>query len=105
MATIQELLRQREELERAIAVAQADSRKSALREIQEIMATHGLSVADLTAGGRKSSRGEKRSKVPAKFVNRQTGESWSGRGLQPRWLKAAMASGATLDQFAISKSD
>lgn len=29
-----------------------------------------------------------------------TGETWSGRGLQPAWLKAALASGRKLEEFA-----
>ena len=40
-------------------------------------------------------------KVAAKYRNASTGESWSGRGLQPRWLKAALASGRKLTDFAV----
>ena len=40
-------------------------------------------------------------KVAAKYRNASTGESWSGRGLQPRWLKAALASGRKLSDFAL----
>ena len=35
--------------------------------------------------------------MAAKYRNKATGETWSGRGLQPRWLKAALASGKKLD--------
>jgi len=41
-------------------------------------------------------------KVAPKFRNGATGETWSGRGLQPKWLKAALASGAQLADFAIT---
>lgn len=34
-----------------------------------------------------------------KYRNAQTGETWTGRGLQPRWLKAALAAGAKLSDF------
>ena len=30
------------------------------------------------------------------------GETWTGRGLMPRWLSALVASGKTKEQFAIS---
>ena len=30
-----------------------------------------------------------------------TGTTWSGRGLQPKWLKAALASGRKLSDFAV----
>lgn len=36
----------------------------------------------------------------AKYRNRATGETWSGRGLQPKWLKVAIAGGARLEDFA-----
>lgn len=39
-------------------------------------------------------------KGPAvKYRNAATGESWTGRGLQPRWLKVALAEGKTLADF------
>jgi ParB/RepB/Spo0J family partition protein len=34
-----------------------------------------------------------------KYRNAATGETWSGRGLQPAWLKAAIAGGKTLSDF------
>lgn len=36
---------------------------------------------------------------PIRYRNAATGETWSGRGLQPRWLKAALASGKHLADF------
>ena len=38
--------------------------------------------------------------IPAKYKD-GVGNSWTGRGSQPRWLKAALASGKQLDQFLI----
>ena len=52
----------------------------------------GKAVAKAKSGG---------GKVPAKYRNASTGDSWSGRGLQPRWLKAALASGRKLSDFAV----
>lgn len=34
-----------------------------------------------------------------KYRDPATGSTWSGKGLQPRWLKAALEDGATLEQF------
>ena len=39
--------------------------------------------------------------LAAKYRNQATGETWSGRGLQPKWLKAAIAGGASLNDFAV----
>ncbi len=36
-----------------------------------------------------------------KYRNAQTGEVWSGRGLQPRWLKVQLEAGATLADFEV----
>lgn len=39
-----------------------------------------------------------------KYANGATGETWSGRGLQPAWVKAALAAGCTLEDLAVEKS-
>lgn len=38
-------------------------------------------------------------KQPAKYRDAATGETWSGRGLMPAWLKAAMKRGKKLTDF------
>ena len=71
------------------------------------MSQYGLSAADLSGRGTpKAARGASAgtgtgAKVAAKYRDARTGESWSGRGLQPRWLKAALASGKKLGDFAL----
>lgn len=37
-----------------------------------------------------------------KYRNAATGETWSGRGLQPAWLKAALAKGKKLSDFDVT---
>ncbi len=45
---------------------------------------------------------QKRPTVPAaKYVDPATGSTWSGRGLQPAWLKAALADGKELADFEV----
>jgi DNA-binding protein H-NS len=39
-------------------------------------------------------------KIPPKYRDSE-GNTWTGRGLKPKWLSAAMAKGAKLEQFAI----
>lgn len=34
-----------------------------------------------------------------RYINDKTGETWSGRGLQPKWLKAAISGGQRLEEF------
>ncbi len=99
--SLTDLIAQREALERQIQVAQAAHKSSAISEIKRLMAEHGLTSADLAAtaaakGGAKSGK-----KVAPKFRDPSTGASWTGRGLRPKWLSAAIADGKKLEDFAI----
>lgn len=40
-------------------------------------------------------------KVAPKYRNAATGDTWSGRGLKPKWLTAALASGRQITDFSI----
>ena len=104
MPNLQELLAQRAEIERKISEAQREERSSAIAKVRALMAEHGLTAADVAgkAGAVRAAAGPKAGgKVAAKFRNAATGESWSGRGLQPKWLKSALAGGAKLEDFAL----
>lgn len=99
MATVNELLAQKAAIEQQIAEVQRSERAGAVAKVRALMAEHGLSLADLSS----KSTAPKRSggKVAAKYRNAATGDTWSGRGLQPKWLKAALASGKKIDDFAV----
>jgi DNA-binding protein H-NS len=103
MATVAELLAQKAALEKQIADVQREEKASAIAQVKTLMSQYGLTLADLS--GRTSAtpaRGPKvGGKVAAKYRDPATGDSWSGRGLQPKWLKAALASGKTLADFAV----
>ncbi len=105
MATLQELMAQKEAIERQIEQTTTRERGDAIEKVRALMAEYGLTVADLgmRSGSAKPARKAKAggTKVAAKYRNASTGESWSGRGLQPRWLKAALASGRKLTDFAV----
>ncbi len=101
MATLQELLAQKEEIERQIELTKRQSRAEAIAQVRALMAEHGLSLADLSPKAAKARVATSGTKVAAKYRNTATGDTWSGRGLQPNWLKAALASGSKLQDFAI----
>ena len=45
-------------------------------------------------------------KVLPKYRNpKNRGETWAGRGKQPRWLRTQLRSGKRLDDFLIRKAD
>ena len=103
MTALKDLIAQREALEKQIEQAQKQDRTEALDKIRALMAEYGLSAADVSRGI-KPAKGTavKGGKVAAKYRNSATGDTWSGRGLQPKWLKAAVASGKRIDEFAIA---
>jgi len=41
--------------------------------------------------------------VPVKYRDR-SGNTWAGRGAQPRWLREKLKAGAKLQDFAVNKS-
>jgi DNA-binding protein H-NS len=43
-------------------------------------------------------------KVPPKYRDPATGETWAGRGARPRWLVARLKAGKKLQNFLIDKS-
>lgn len=92
-------------------------------EIVAKMNAFGISVKDLQAAiggksprskaklGKTSASGAKKAgaKSKSKFAGTSVaakfrgpnGESWSGRGLMPRWLSALVAQGKTKEEFAV----
>jgi DNA-binding protein H-NS len=111
MATYQELLAQRAtleqqqaDLERQIAGARRAERAGVLAQIKSLMAQHGVTLAELGGGSGKAPRPAKpagASKVAPKYRNAATGDTWSGRGLKPKWLQTAIAGGRKLEDFKI----
>ncbi len=100
MSSLPELMAQKEALEKRIAEARRTERAEAIRQVKTLMDQYGLTAADLNAKA-GAGRTRKGSKVPAKYRDPTSGDSWSGRGLQPKWLKAALANGRKLSDFAV----
>ena len=105
MPSVAELLAQKAELEKMIADVQREERSSAIAQVKALMTQYGLTVADL--GGKSASTGVRASgpraggKVAAKYRDPDSGREWTGRGLKPNWLKAALAEGKSLADFMI----
>ncbi len=103
--TLQDLLAQKAELERQIIETQRNERAEAIAQVRALMSQYGLTLADIGTGPRPPparSAPRPTAKVAPKYRDPATGQTWSGRGLQPNWLKAALASGRTLDEFTIA---
>ncbi|WP_374591302.1 H-NS family nucleoid-associated regulatory protein [Aquabacterium sp.] len=94
------LEKQQVELEKQLQDARRAERSGVINQIKSLMAEHGLTMADLggKVAGKSANAGRK---VAPKYRNPATGETWTGRGLQPKWVQAAVASGKKLEDFAI----
>jgi DNA-binding protein H-NS len=114
MSTYQDLVaqkaaleKQQADLEKQIQAARDAEHSGVLAQIKSLMAEHGITAAELGGRGKPGGpRARKTSslagkKVPPKYRNKATGETWSGRGLQPKWLKEALAEGRSLENFAV----
>jgi DNA-binding protein H-NS len=101
MASLKELIAQKEALEQEIERTRTQDRSEAISKVRALMDEYGLSATDLTGKAAPKTRAGKGNKVAAKYRNKATGDTWSGRGLQPKWLKAALGAGAKLTDFTI----
>jgi len=101
MDTIQDLLAKRAELDKKIADARREERASAIAKVRSLMAEHGLTAADVAGKAPVLRDKPPGNKVAPKYRNKATGETWTGRGLQPKWLRAALESGKKLAEFTI----
>ena len=85
--SIDGLLKLRDEVEKVL------SRRA--KELQDQLSRLGH------APGLRSARSSlKGRKVAAKFRDR-SGNTWAGRGAQPRWLREKLKAGAKLEDFAV----
>ncbi|HEX6364406.1 MAG TPA: H-NS histone family protein [Albitalea sp.] len=102
MASLQDLLDRKAALEREIEATRKQERAEAIAKVKALMSEYGLTMADLSAKGTPRAPSASRGgKVAVKYRNAATGDTWSGRGLQPKWLKAALAAGRKIDEFAV----
>jgi DNA-binding protein H-NS len=99
-------------------IKQANKRKSTLtkrtpvaqvrRKLTAMAKAEGYSIAELFGGAkattRKSGKGRTTGKVPPKYRNpAKPSETWSGRGLPPRWMAAQLKKGKKREDFLIRK--
>ena len=87
---LDELKALKKDVEKEIKGFQNRKRAVAMKEIRAVAKKHGLSVDDVV--GKKART--RKPKAPAKYRNpSNANETWSGRGRQPAWYKAALAKG------------
>ena len=90
MATLKELIAQKEALEKQIQEVRESELSDAISKVKALIAEFGLTQEDIFGGARakkeKVAAGDK-PKVAAKYRDPVSGKEWSGRGLAPKWLQ------------------
>lgn len=97
------------QLEHRIYALRAKRRALAVREIVRLMRQSQIEPDDITAAFRLSSnssnapvpRLDGRSRVAPKYRDPETGQTWTGRGVMPRWLAAAELGGRNRRHFIV----
>ena len=85
-----------------IAEKQLEAKREVIADVKQLMGELGVTLADL--GGVSTVKNQAkagRAAVAAKYRNMATGETWSGRGMRPRWMKAATDAGMDVESFRI----
>ena len=101
MSNLQKLIADRQALDEQIRELQSSQKADAIAKIRALMTATNLTIADIHGKERTSkATGGSVSKVAAKYRD-EKGNSWSGRGLKPKWLSSAIAAGAKQEDFVI----
>ena len=111
MSSYQDLLakktaldKQTADLDKQIQEAHRAERSGVIASIKQLLTQHDLTVEDLGLKGgapKGAKSGNAGKTVAPKYRDATTDTTWTGRGLQPKWVQAAIASGKTLDDLKI----
>ncbi|MES2878354.1 MAG: H-NS histone family protein [Pseudomonadota bacterium] len=101
MSSLIDIQNQIAELQARAAEIKAREINEKIAMIRETMAAYGITLEQL---GKpiKEAKVKSSNPAPAKYMGPQ-GESWSGRGLMPKWLSTLVAAGHSKDGYLIKK--
>ncbi len=84
---------------RALKERQYSKRKEVIAQIKELAASIGVNV-EIQETGKKLDR--RSAAVPARYRNPDDPtQTWTGRGLKPKWMQALIAAGRSPSEFEI----
>jgi DNA-binding protein H-NS len=89
--TLEKLVKLQSDVEAMLAQKVSEQRHSLEQELSKLGGYSG-----------KKAKSGRRAAVAPKYRDPETGATWAGRGLKPRWLTAAIKSGKSLESFAIT---
>ncbi|MEI8209865.1 MAG: H-NS histone family protein [Methylococcales bacterium] len=86
MATLKELMAQKEALEQKIVEARETELADAIAKVLAIVSEYGLTAIDIFGKSGLKASGKKKAKIAAKYRD-QNGNEWTGRGRTPKWIE------------------
>ena len=99
MNNIEEIDNEIEELKNKRTELLKTQRVHQLAEVKKLIAQYSFTIKEL---GIKTTR---KTKPKPKYKNPQNDkETWSGRGIKPKWVVEYLSTGKTLDEILITKS-
>jgi DNA-binding protein H-NS len=115
MSNLVDIQTQIEKLQKQASEIKTKEFAATVKEIQAKMQAFGITVKDIQVRkpgkpGRvakvkapKAAKASRKAGVPVAAKYRgPNGETWSGRGLTPKWLAALVAQGQSKESFAVS---
>ena len=79
-------------------------RTQAIVAAKELIKAHDLTAAELglsAKGATKRPTNDKRNVVAPKYIDPDSGKTWTGRGKSPAWLTGKLAEGREKQEFLI----
>ena len=100
--SVEELKKLQVEAEALIASKKDQAIEDAYNRILEIAENLGLTVEQILESGANKRKKSTRKAVEPRYRSKaNAGDTWTGRGKQPRWLVAELEKGAKLEDFLI----
>ena len=95
MATYQDLVAQKKELDALVESARKAEVSAVVAEVKRMVGEYGLTAADCGFGAPAKNT---KYKVPVKYRG-PNGEAWTGRGKTPAWILAHESAGRTRESL------
>ncbi|MEY3871058.1 MAG: hypothetical protein RLZZ296_53 [Pseudomonadota bacterium] len=86
MSSLKDLLSQIETLQNQVTEVRQREVSEAIAKVRAIVAEYQLTASDVFTSGKSKSSAKKTGKVAPKYRDPISGNTWSGRGLAPKWL-------------------
>lgn len=105
--THKELAKLKNDVTKALKIAEERMRKEALKAAEKAAAGFGYSLTELTPDTKpkavkKGPKGKPKAKAKPKYRNPANPEqTWSGRGRKPLWINEALNNGADITDLEI----